>query len=205
MARIDLPPTKANLRKIKTELTFAYEGFDLLDQKREILVMEIVKHVNFIKKLEDKFQSMLKELYENYKEAAVEMGSDQVSLKSSSEKVSYSLALDASKLMGIMIPEIAISVSPMTKTSGFWGTTSSYDKAKQQCLLVLELLAQYASETKAIFLLSRELKKVQRRVNALEKIYIPQHEETKKYINERLEEMERDEIFIKKMIKDKKN
>ena len=43
MAKTDIPPTKSNLRKVKADLTFAYEGFDLLEQKREILVMEIVK------------------------------------------------------------------------------------------------------------------------------------------------------------------
>ncbi|MDO9529791.1 MAG: V-type ATP synthase subunit D, partial [Syntrophales bacterium] len=54
---------------------------------------------------------------------------------------------------------------------------------------------------KAIIMLSRELKKVQRRVNALEKIFIPQHEEAKKYISDRIEEMEREEIFVKKLIR----
>ena len=49
MARVNLPPTKSNLRKIKDELTFAYEGFDLLEQKREILVIEIVNQINKIK------------------------------------------------------------------------------------------------------------------------------------------------------------
>jgi len=58
----------------------------------------------------------------------------------------------------------------------------------------------YASLAKKVFLLSAELKKVQRRVNALEKIFIPAHEATKKYISDRLEEIEREEIFIKKLI-----
>ncbi len=57
---------------------------------------------------------------------------------------------------------------------------------------------------KSILVLSRELKKVQRKVNALEKIFIPQNEEARKYISDRLEEMEREEIFVKKLIKQKK-
>jgi len=55
--------------------------------------------------------------------------------------------------------------------------------------------------TKSVMMLSRELKKVQRRVNALEKIFIPQHEESKKYITDRIEEMEREEVFVKKLIR----
>ena len=42
MAKIELPPTKSSLRKIKEDLAFAYEGHDLLNQKREILATEIV-------------------------------------------------------------------------------------------------------------------------------------------------------------------
>jgi len=85
--------------------------------------------------------------------------------------------------------------------SGFLGTTSSYDTAKKTCITTLTLLANYATVIKSIFMLSRELKKVQRRVNALEKIFIPQNEEARKYITDRLEEMEREEVFVKRLIK----
>jgi V/A-type H+/Na+-transporting ATPase subunit D len=81
------------------------------------------------------------------------------------------------------------------------GTTSAYDTAKEQSRKALQILAEYATITKSIVMLSRELKKVQRRVNALEKIFIPQHEEAKKYITDRIEEMEREEVFVKKLIR----
>jgi len=79
-------------------------------------------------------------------------------------------------------------------------TTSAYDDAKEKSHKALQILAQYATMTKSVIMLSRELKKVQRRVNALEKIFIPQHEEAKKYIADRIEEMEREEVFVKKLI-----
>ena len=66
------------------------------------------------------------------------------------------------------------------------------------------LIAEYSTILKLILVLSRELKKVQRKVNALEKIFIPQNDEARKYISDRLEEMEREEIFVKKLIKQKK-
>ncbi|MBN2040687.1 MAG: V-type ATP synthase subunit D [Spirochaetes bacterium] len=201
MSVIDVPPTKSNLRKIKAELDFAYEGFDLLEQKREILVIEIVKHINAIKDLEKKFKTALEELYRTYNSAAISMGSNILSLKGSSEKKSYSISIQTDKLMGILLPQILITSADIKKTSGFYGTTSEYDEAKIKCSAILGLIALYASETKSVFLLSRELKKVQRKVNALEKIFIPQHKNTKKFISERLEEMERDEIYIKKMIR----
>jgi len=200
MPKIDVPPTKSSLRKIKDDLSFAYSGFELLNQKREILVMTIVRNINIIKRLEKEFQEALAALYEDYRVAAVEIGSDTVSLKSQSEGRSYFMVKEMTKLMGLRIPGVNLDSKKMRKTSGFSGTTASYDSAKEKCISALPLLARYATFTKSIFILSRELKKVQRRVNALDKIFIPQNEETKKFITDRLEEMEREEIFVKRLI-----
>jgi vacuolar-type H+-ATPase subunit D/Vma8 len=37
-------------------------------------------------------------------------------------------------------------------------------------------------------------------VNALEKVYIPPREQAQKYISERLEEMEREEVYVKRLV-----
>jgi V/A-type H+-transporting ATPase subunit D len=85
------------------------------------------------------------------------------------------------------------------------GTSAAYDQAKEQSRKALTILAEYATMTKSVITLSRELKKVQRRVNALEKIFIPQHEEAKKYITDRIDEMEREEVFVKKLIRQRQS
>ncbi len=202
MPGVDVPPTKSNLRKIKDELSFAYEGFDLLEQKREILVMEIVKFVNKIKRIEEDLKPALSELYQNYSISAMDMGSEIIITKAMQEKKRYEITIDSSKLMGIVIPEIKLEGLDITLESNLFGTCTMYDMAKKKSIEVLVLLAEYASAAKASFMLSKELKKVQRRVNALEKIFIPQYEESKKYITDRLEEMEREEFFVKKLIRE---
>ena len=204
MPKIDVPPTKTSLRKIKEDLTFAYEGFDLLNQKREILAMEIVKNIRTIKRVEHQLEEMLEKFYSNYRASAIEMGSDSLSIKSSSEKRNYYLSIEMSRMMGMQLPHIRIKPGSMKKFSGFFGTTTAFDQTKESGRELLPLLANYATITKSIFILSRELKKVQRRVNALEKIFIPQNEQTKKYIQDRLEEMEREEIFVKRRIKERR-
>ena len=67
MPKIELPPTKSSLRKLKEDLAFAYEGHDLLNQKREILAMEIVRKIGMIRKIEADFQEVLNKLYAAYK------------------------------------------------------------------------------------------------------------------------------------------
>jgi len=201
MPAFDIPPTKSSLRKLKEELSFAYEGYDLLNQKREILAIEIMRHIGEIRKMEAGLSGVLDELYTAYREAAVEMGSETLTLKSCSEKRSYFFHMEYTKLMGLKLPKIRLSFKRPRVTATLPGTTAAYDEAKEQSRTALEVLAEYATLTKAIMMLSRELKKVQRRVNALEKIFIPQREEAKKYISDRIEEMEREEIFVKKLIR----
>ena len=200
MQRIEIAPTKSNLRKVKSDLEFAYEGFDLLNQKREILVLEIVKTIKKIRELEDEFKNTLDELYRRYKSAAVDSGAETLALKAMSEKKDYNISVEWTKLMGISIPNNIIEASPPEAVSSLFCTGAAYDMIKLCSLPLLKLITEYASLAKKVFLLSAELKKVQRRVNALEKIFIPAHEETKKYISDRLEEIEREEIFIKKLI-----
>jgi V/A-type H+/Na+-transporting ATPase subunit D len=201
MAKIDLPPTKSSLRKIKEDLLFAYEGHDLLNQKREILAIEIVRKIEGIRSIERSFRDDLNALYTAYKDAAVDMGSQAVALKSCSEKKAYTIKLQFTKLMGLKLPRITLGLASSEPPDGMAGTTAAYDTAKEQSRKALQALIEYATVTKEIIMLARELKKVQRRVNALEKVFIPPHEEAKKYIIDRIEEMEREEVFVKKLIR----
>ena len=199
MPQIELPPTKSSLRKLKDDLAFAYEGYDLLNQKREILALEIVKKISAIREIEADFQEALNVLYAGYRNAAVDMGSEAVILQSCMETRGYFLKTDFTKLMGLKLPDIQINLKN-PRPVALPQTTAAYDAAKEKSRQALQILARYATITKSVIVLSRELKKVQRRVNALEKIFIPQHEEAKKYITDRIEEMEREEVFVKKLI-----
>ncbi len=201
MPKIELPPTKSSLRRLKEDLSFAYEGYDLLNQKREILAIEIVKKIGEIRRIEAGFQQGLNELYTAYRSAAVDMGADVMTLQSCSEVRSYFVRMDFTKLMGLKMPVIGLKLKNTHPAFTLPQTSATYDEARDQSRKTLLTLAEYATITKSIIMLSRELKKVQRRVNALEKIFIPQHEEAKKYITDRIEEMEREEVFVKKLIR----
>jgi len=205
MPRIDIPPTKSNLRKIKNDLAFAHEGFDLLEQKREILVMEIMKNAGKARAVEENAAAALDELYAVFRDAVMAMGSETVARKGLSEKESYALSVEAYRFMGIDIPVMNLTETGMESCSSFYETTAQYDDSKQWCVRALAVLAEYSTLLKTIIVLSRELKKVQRKVNALEKIFIPQNEEAGKYISDRLEEIEREEIFVKKLIRQRRD
>ena len=68
---------------------------------------------------------------------------------------------------------------------------------------LLMLLTQMASIRTIVWRLAEEVRKTQRRVNALDKMIIPQTQETKAYIESALEERDRENVFVLKALKKK--
>jgi V/A-type H+-transporting ATPase subunit D len=68
----------------------------------------------------------------------------------------------------------------------------------------LPLVAELAEVENAVFRLAREIKRTQRRVNALEKTYIPQYKEALRYIDDALGERRREEFIVLRKVKHKR-
>ena len=81
------------------------------------------------------------------------------------------------------------------------GTSFWIDSSLEDFKSVLQVMGKLAELKISIMRLAREVKKTIRKVNALEKIAIPELRETVKYIENRLEENERDMIILLKMVK----
>jgi V/A-type H+-transporting ATPase subunit D len=68
---------------------------------------------------------------------------------------------------------------------------------------MLKICTEMAAVRTIIWRLAREVRKTQRRVNALEKMVIPTAKETRVYIEASLEEKDRDSFFSSKLLKKK--
>ena len=64
-------------------------------------------------------------------------------------------------------------------------------------------MGQLAELKVSIMRLAREVKKTIRKVNSLEKLVIPDKEETVKYLTSRIEESERESFILLKSVKEK--
>jgi V/A-type H+-transporting ATPase subunit D len=68
---------------------------------------------------------------------------------------------------------------------------------------ILQMLAQVAEKRVALWRIARELQKTVRKVNALEKVYLPYYRNAFKYIGERLDEEAREAFSMLKLIKER--
>lgn len=203
MAKLNLPPTKSNLLLLKRQLGFAQEGYDLLDQKRQILVFELMNRLDRARAAERRVEAALREAYTALREALLDVGSEGLDRAVLAVRMNHQTHLSHQPMMGLRIPRVQAQVESAGARFGVSGTSANLDLAMQRFVEVLPLLAELAELENAVIRLARELRKTQRRCNALSKLFIPAHQATISYIAGSLEERERESFTILKMIRDR--
>lgn len=203
MGKLNIAPTKSNLLNLQRQLTFAEEGYDLLEQKRQILIFELMSRLERAKNAEQNVQDALKKAFDALKEAYMDIGSEGIERAIWGIKMEHEVEITDQHLMGMKIPKIKAKIEPFSVQYGLTGTSGNLDKAMKLFLEVLPVLCELAELSNAVIRLAQELRKTQRRCNALSKIFMPAYRETINYIVGTLEERERESFVIMKMIRDR--
>ncbi len=201
MARYDVPPTKSNLFAVKEQLAIAREGFELLEQKREILIMELMRRVEEVKLVERDLDRRVASAYGSLKQMLVRVGREAAGDASAGISFEYSTREKHGRLMGIPLPTIDVSMPRLELKYSFMSTSGACDATTVEFFELLKLLARMAEIRTMVWRLAKEVRKTQRRVNALERIVIPDVEQTKQFIVGVLEEREREVFFVQKILK----
>lgn len=201
---IKVTPTKANLIKSKASLAFSAKGYNLLDKKRTVLIQEIMKLVKQSEEIEAKITEIFKEAYTALQQASIGMGLNHVEEYALSIPQEEPFETRTRSVMGVDIPEIVDQVNPNKNFSlpfGFSENNPALDVAIEKFNEAKLLSYQLAEIEGTAFKLSLEIKKTQKSANALDKIQIPKLQEQIKYIEESIEEKDREENFRIKKVK----
>lgn len=201
MAARNVAPTKTNLIGLRQELALARQGYELLDQKRNILVIELLALVDQATDFEGQVNRALDDAYRNLQRAAVAGGRLDVLYLSSAVSVESEMELSTRKVMGVRLPVVNTDFSEHGPYFSPLGTSFWIDEAVDSFKEVLRLVGRLAELKVSIMRLAREVRRTIRKVNALEKIAIPELKETVLVIEERLEENEREMFVLMKMVK----
>lgn len=194
-------PTKGNLMAIQRSLSLAKLGYELLDKKRNVMIMEMMALIDEAKKLQKEIIDTFADAYSALTEANITMGVDSTYDIALSFPVDDSVNIKFRSVMGTALPVIARQDFTPEPFYGFSATNSRFDKAFTSFLKVKETILRLAEVENSVYRLAFNVKKTQKRANALKDIIIPQYAELVKYITEYLEEKDREEFSRLKVIK----
>ena len=194
-------PTKTNLLKLRQELKFAELGYELLDQKRNILVLELLNLVDQTVEHQERVDKALALAYRTLEKAVLDMGKLKVFSLASAVNVKSGITVRERKVMGVSLPVVETTFVDHPPYYSPQGTSFWVDGAVQHFKQALEVMGRLAELKVSIIRLATEVKKTIRKVNALEKIAIPDLKKTATFIQGRLEENERDMFVLMKLVK----
>ena len=195
-------PTKGNLIAMKKSLQLANLGYNLMDQKRNVLIKEMMTLLDDVKLIRDQITSSYQEAYDALQEANISMGLITDIVYSTPED--YGISIAYRSVMGVEIPKIAYDKQPLKMTYDIERSNSKVDYAYNCFYNVKQLTVLLAEVENSVYRLANTIRKTQKRANALRNISIPRFESTIKVISEALEEKEREEFTRQKVIKEMK-
>ncbi|MBN2414756.1 V-type ATP synthase subunit D [bacterium] len=203
MARYRVVPTKSTLMRLRRDLGFAREGYDLLEQKRQILVVELMGLMDKTSDAQEKLEKELQEAFLALRKAVVRMGRRHVSDVAPAVGIESDLTIQMRRVMGVNLPQVTVNIEDNAPYFSPGETSFWVDEAISRFKGLLQDLATLAELRISLKRLAVEVKKTMRRVNALDKIAIPDYEESIKYIEDTLEESERETFATLKIIKER--
>jgi len=199
-----LTPTKANLMKSKSMLAFSKQGYQLLDKKRSVLIREMMSMIEEVEHLQLEIDSVFEQVYAALQHANITMGANAVYETALSIPKDEEITILNRSVMNVEIPTIKRNKKSSKPYYGFYRTNSAIDITVVKMREVQELVYRLAEVENAVFRLAIEIRRTSKRANALDKIQIPKYVEMTKWIEESLEEKEREDFFRLKRIKGKK-
>jgi V/A-type H+-transporting ATPase subunit D len=190
------------LIQTKKTLKLAESGREVLERKRDILLRELRNSIYEAERTREELLATLAKAYQNLREANMAKGSEtiaNVALGSSSEA---NYLIDYKSIMGVTVPVVEFqSENDVKPDYGFANTSVELDQTFKQFYNVLELIADLARAEGATFQIANDVRRTQRRVNALNYVLIPRYKSIAKSIELVLEEKDREEFVRTKIIK----
>jgi len=201
MANAYPAPTKTNLIAEKRNLQLALQGYDLLEKKREILVIELLKRMDELGLLEKEIQELTVKAYAHLRKMLLVVGRERALALSSKPVRSISMRTQNVNISGMSLPTLIVQAGAPELNYSFINSFAVCDETVIEFSELLQKLAAAVGLRSIVWRLAREVRKTQRRVNALDKMVIPRSGDIVKFIESTLDERDRESLFAVKLLK----
>ena len=198
---IRVAPSKMNLIKFKRTLIFLRRAHDLLEEKRDILLLEVNRRVGEATRVRTDLNRVLKEAYAALDAATIIVGTKEMEAAGKIPRITFDLQSSKRKVMGVTT--ISLELINTQKVIGYDISKPSIlvDETSEKFYQALPLIVKVAELESTLVRLVEEVKKTQQRINALEQSLIPQYSATVSLIASVLEERDREEFVRVKKVK----
>jgi len=203
MAR-DVRPTRRDYLDTRKKLERTQTGYELLEQKRQILVLELMARIEQAKSMRRDVGRAVAEAHDVLDRAIVHAGVAGLS-RLGGGVAEHQLSCRTRSVMGVSVPEVSCRPEPFGLRFGLTAGCACADDVMRKFLDLLPGIAELAEVENAVLRLAREVKRTQRRAGALEKHYIPRYEKDMRYIEDALAERSREEFVVLRKVKQKRS
>jgi V/A-type H+-transporting ATPase subunit D len=203
MPLLEVPATKSSLLALRRQLVFAEEGYALLDQKRELLLFELGRVSARAAAVRRAAEAALAAAFSLLRGAELAAGGAALDRAALGVALDHGLELTWRRLMGLRLPSVAAAAVRPGARFGPGGVPAGADAAMAAFAAAVPALAELAGLETSRLRLARELKKTQRRCNALSKKLIPDCRETIAFLSASLEERECESFVMLRIVRDR--
>lgn len=201
-------PTRQSLGVMKAKLKGAQIGHDLLKRKSEALTKRFREITRRIDEAKRKMGRVMQIAAFSLAEVTYAVGGDiGYQVQESAKSARFRIRTKQENVSGVFLPTFESFNTEGNNDFGLTGLGKGgqqVQRCRETYARAVETLVELASLQTAFVILDEVIKVVNRRVNAIEHVIIPRTENTIKYINSELDELDREEFFRLKKVQNKK-
>jgi len=201
MARLTVAVTKGNLLRLKDEYALASEALTFLEEKRDLLLGELLRFQAQAAKLRRGVHQALEEAYQHIRAGLLSLGEEGVARAALGVEGDDQLILKERSFLGLPMPIVEFKAGSQRPRFSFAGIVGALDECHLSVRQALADISQLAEVEAVVWRLALELQRTVRRGNALNYVTIPSYRETIDYLEAALEEREREALFQLKWLK----
>lgn len=204
MKRLPLPATKGNLLKLREEYSRAAEALTFLEEKRDLLVGELLRLQSQARRRRREMEQSLAQAYQAVKEGLLTLGTAQVARLAPAATSEAAVTLKERTFLGMPMPVLRYYPYANRPQASMQDSLAALDTVPSLMNEALSKITDLAEVEAVLWKLAQELNRTMRRTNALSYEILPTFRETLHYLESSLEEREREALFHLKRLKSRR-
>ena len=199
---LNVNPNRMELSRLKKRVVTAKRGHKLLKDKQDALIKEFMKKARDVKRLREEGEGELHMCFLSFQMARAQTLPSMIEQALLMAGGETTVRTTYQNVMSVNIPRFTLDERPVKLSYGLGSSPGSLDVALERFSRIIRRLVELAAEEKGLKLMSLEIERTRRRVNALEHVMIPSFTEAIRSISMKLEENERSTLSRLMVVKE---